>query len=148
MKINQDQSDLLFRLLFCPIFIGLGLEHLFSDQMIQQLMPDWLPLKRSISIVCGLWLCGWGSLILIGWRVHLAALALGVFLIVVTAAVHVPGILVNPEWIPAEYSWMWVILQRSNLVKNLCLLGVCFHLLHHEVGKYSLESWLERRRLS
>jgi NAD(P)-dependent dehydrogenase (short-subunit alcohol dehydrogenase family) len=30
----------------------------------------------------------------------------------------------------------------SNFVKNLCLLGVCFHLLHHQTGKLSLESYL------
>ncbi len=144
MKINQDLSDLLFRLLFCLIFIGLGLEHLFSDAMIQKLMPEWLPVKRAVSIACGLWLCGWGSLILIGWRVHLAAIALGVFLVVVTVAVHLPGILVEPEWLPADSAWMWTILQRSNLVKNLCLLGVCFHLQHHEVGKYSLEHRLNQ----
>jgi uncharacterized membrane protein YphA (DoxX/SURF4 family) len=145
VKINEDQSDLLFRLLFCLIFVGLGAEHLFSDQLIQKLIPDWLPMKRLVSIGCGLWLCGWGSLIMVGWRVKQAAIALGVFLIVVTAAVHVPGILVEPSWIPPDFQWMWVVLQRSNLVKNLCLLGVCFHLQHHEVGRFSLERWLKER---
>ena len=41
--------------------------------------------------------------------------------------------------------WMWDILQRSNFVKNLCLLSVCFHLLHHKTGKLSLESFLRSR---
>lgn len=144
MRIDEDVSELLFRLLFCLIFIGLGLEHLFSDQMIQRLMPDWLPWKRTVSIACGMWLCTWGAMIMAGWRVRLAAVALGIFLVAVTAAVHLPGIMIEPEWIPADCRWMWIVLQRSNLVKNLCLLGVCFHLQHHEVGKYSLERWLTR----
>lgn len=36
---------------------------------------------------------------------------------------------------------MWDILQRSNFVKNLCLLGVCSNLLHHEPGKLSLAAY-------
>jgi uncharacterized membrane protein YphA (DoxX/SURF4 family) len=146
MKINQDVSDFLFRLLFSTIFVGLGMEHIFSDELIRQLMPTWVPHPRLISFLCGLWLVAWGGLIVIGWRLRLAALALGAFLVVVTFAVHAPGILGHPSSMNLECTWMWDILQRSNLVKNVCLLGVCFHLLYHDVGKYSFEEYLKLKK--
>ncbi len=145
MKIDEDVADLLFRALFCLIFIGLGSEHLFSDDLIRTLMPAWVPFPSLVSKLCGVWLVGWGCLILIGWHVRMAALGLGAFLVIVTPLVHLPGIFIVPQTIAPEYHWMWQILQRSNLVKNLCLLGVCFHLLYHEPGKYSVEAYLKRR---
>jgi len=144
-KINQDEADFIFRAFFCLIFVGLGAEHIFSDSLIQKLMPDWMPYRRLISFLCGLWLFGWGSLILIGWKVHLSGIALGAFVIVVTLVVHLPGVMLIHTTMPAEWIWVWDILQRTNLVKNICLLGVCIHLLHHKVGKYSLEKWLEEK---
>lgn len=146
-KINQDIADLIFRAFFCLIFVGLGAEHIFSDALIQKLIPEWIPMKRLLSFMCGLWLFGWGSLILIGWRVHLAAVALGFFVVVVSLVVHLPGVMQMPPTMPQEWTWVWDILQRTNLVKNICLLGVCFHLLHHKVGKYSMEAWLRRREI-
>ena len=146
MKINEDIADFLFRALFCTIFIGLGGEHLVSGELILRLMPDWVPYPNVVSMLCGLWLIFWGGLIFIGWQVHLSAVALGVFLIVVSFAVHLPGVMSHPVGLSPEYYWLWDILQRSNLVKNACLLGVCFWLLHHDVGKYSVEWYLEQRK--
>jgi len=145
IDIDQDTADFLFRALFCLIFVGLGLEHIVSDSLIQHLMPVWMPMKRLVSFLCGIWLVGFGSLILLGWHMRLAAVGLALFLIVVTALVHLPGVMIHPADVPEGSFWMWQILQRTNLVKNLCLLGVCFHLLYHRPGKYSLESWLKRR---
>jgi len=44
--------------------------------------------------------------------------------------------------------WMWDILQRSNLAKNVCLLGVCIFLWHHTPGKWSAEAYLNGKRES
>ena len=66
------------------------------------------------------------------------------FVVAVTALVHAPALLSYPPTLPEGCLWMWDILQRSNFVKNLCLLGVCFHLLHHEPGKLSLAAYLQR----
>ena len=65
---------------------------------------------------------------------------------VVTLVVHVPGVLARPVFVESEALWLWDILQRTNLVKNICLLGVCFHFLHHRLGKYSLARYLENKR--
>jgi len=143
IKLSKDLQEFLFRALFCLIFVGLGAEHLFSDTLIQKLMPTWVPFPRLISFLCGAWLFFWGSLILLGWQLRAASIALGVFLIGVTLAVHVPGVVSVPAQVFPEDQWMWIILQRTNLVKNLCLLGVCFHLFNHELGRYSLTKYFK-----
>ena len=148
MKISKDVSDFIFRGLFCLIFIGLGGEHIVSNGLIMYLMPAWMPFPQFVSVLCGIWLSTWGTCLLFGWQVRLAAIALGVFLVLVTLLVHAPGVLYYPTSFPEENRWVWDILQRTNLVKNLCLLGVCFHLLQHEVGKYSLEAYLKKSQQS
>jgi len=135
-----DARDVLFRALFSVIFLGLGAEHIFSDDLIQELMPGWVPYPRLVSMTCGLWLVFWGAHILVGWRLRRAAYALGLFLIVVTIVVHLPGVLVMPVKIDASCQRLWDILQRSNLVKNLCLFGSCIHFIDYRVGRYSLEA--------
>lgn len=145
-KLTEDQCDLIFRALFCSIFLGLGFEHLFSDTLIQHLMPLWVPEKRIISILCGLILVTGGLLIFLGYHLRVGAGLLAVFLIVVTIPVHGVGVFMYPPGLPEESKWMWDILQRTNLVKNLCLLGVCFRFFYYRPGNYSLESFLKNRK--
>ena len=142
--LDHDRTDLIFRVLFSSIFLALGLEHLFRDAIILEMMPDWLPLRRAISIGCGLWLLAGGGMLLLGWHTRRAAMMLGFFLVVVTAAIHGGSLTGLPAGLPADWGWLWQVYQRSNFVKNICLLGVCFHLLNHEPGRFSLD----HRRLS
>jgi uncharacterized membrane protein YphA (DoxX/SURF4 family) len=142
---RDDLFEFLFRALFCGIFLALGWEHLFSDNLIQRLMPDWVEPKRVASILAGLWLSVGGVLILLGWRLRFAAVWLGIFLLAVTTLVHLPGIIRGNSALPAELAWMWQILQRTNLAKNICLLGVCFHLYTHKPGRLSLTARLAAR---
>jgi len=143
--LNHDTSELLFRLLFSSIFVVLGAEHLFDDRLIQQLMPAWLPMKRAASIVSGVVLLTGGASIALGIRVQEGAILLGIFLIVVTLIIHVPGMFQAPDFVAAENMWLWDLYQRSNFIKNVCLLGVCFHLLTHEPGAHTLPALLRRR---
>ncbi len=143
--INQDFADIAFRMLFCLIFIALGGEHLVKDDLIQKLMPAWVPFPKVVSIGCGLILLLGGGLIALGYRLRFAAILLGTFLIIVTAIVHGPAILTTPEFIGPDSEWLWQILQRSNYVKNICLLGVCLLLLNYQPGKWSLHAWLKRK---
>jgi uncharacterized membrane protein YphA (DoxX/SURF4 family) len=144
--IDRNFTDILFRLLFCLIFIGLGGEHLVNDDLIQKLMPDWMPIPHVISFLCGCILLIGGGLIAIGYKLRFAAILLGSFLVVVTAIVHGPGISTTPQFITPESELLWQVLQRSNYVKNLCLLGVCLLLIHYKPGKWSVEAWLEGRK--
>ena len=142
--IDSNVRDCIFRALFALIFVGLGFEHIFSDELLQDLMPEWVPYPRVASFLCGVWLLGWGGLIMVGWRVRWAGVALGAFLIFATLTVHLPGVLVAPISVNASCERLWSILQRSNLAKNLCLLGVCVTLIDYKVGRYSLERYLGR----
>jgi len=142
MKLNlsYDVTDLIFRVLFSLIFLGLSMEHFFSDHLIQAMMPDWLgESKRLVSIITGAVLLTGGISILIGWNVHAAAILLGMFLLLVTVTIHGPALLHHPANMPADWTWLWDVYQRSNFFKNLCLLGVCFHLNHHRVGRFGLD---------
>ncbi len=142
IKINYDITDLLFRLLFSIIFLGLGAEHLFADQIIQTMMPDWFVFKRLASIMAGLVLLLGGGSVMLGYRTQLGAAVLGVFLIVVTVLIHAPSLIAYPDNLPEQWHWLWDVYQRSNFVKNLCLLGACFHLINHETGRFSLDKIL------
>jgi uncharacterized membrane protein YphA (DoxX/SURF4 family) len=113
--VNRDLCELLFRILFSLIFLTLGGEHILSDDLV------------------------------LGWRLRFAALLLGSFVIVATLAVHIPAILMKPEFVTDSNMWMWDILQRSNLAKNVCLLGVCILLWHHEPGRWSLKERLKTK---
>ncbi len=143
--VGRDVAELLFRLLFSSIFIGLGGEHIVDDTLIQHLMPPWMPWPRAVSVGAGLVLLSGGALVALGYRLRLAAVVLGTFLVAVTALVHVPPVLGLQAMPPDTTEWTWTILQRSNLVKNLCLLGVCLDLWWHQPGPLSLTAWLARR---
>ena len=143
--VNHDVSELLFRLLFSSIFVVLGAEHLFHDELIQQLMPEWVPMRRVVSVASGVTLLLGGASIALGVRVQEGAVLLGLFLVVVTLAIHVPGMFQAPGSIAPGDMWLWVLYQRSNFIKNVCLLGVCLHLLTHEPGRYTLPGYLQRQ---
>ncbi len=138
-KLSIDFCDLIFRVLFSTIFLGLGAEHIINDALIVQLMPLWIPAKHLVSIFGGLILVSGGSMILLGWKLEWAGFILAIFIIIVTMIVHLTGMAQYPLDLHPSAEWLWDLYSRSNFVKNLCLLGVCFQLAHHEVGKYSLQ---------
>lgn len=137
--MRYEHSELAFRVLFSLIFLGLGLEHLFSDAVIRGLMPTWLGYQRPLSMLSGLVLVSGGLSILLGYRIRLGALLLGVFLLAVTLLIHGPYLFVRPDGLSEEWFWLWDVYQRSNFVKNLCLLGGCFYFYNHQPGRYSLD---------
>ncbi len=142
--MNKDIIDLLFRVLFSLIFIGLGGEHIVSNDLIQNLMPHWVPMPEYVSIVCGMVLMVGGILIVIGYQIRLAAMILGGFIVAVTLLVHAPALFHMPDFVHEDNEWLWNILQRSNFVKNLCLLGVCILLSQYKPGKWSVTYYLAR----
>jgi putative oxidoreductase len=144
-RVDQDARDLIFRGLFSTIFLGLGSEHLLDDRLIQHFMPAWVQYPILASRLSGVVLLVGGLSILTGYRMRLGARLLGAFLIVVTLAVHVPGCFHVPPDIGSDYAWLWIVFQRSNLVKNVCLFGVCVHLTTQAPGRFSVDGWRARR---
>lgn len=145
LPIHEDTSDLVFRVLFSTIFIGLGVEHLVSDTLLQTLMPDWLGPKRLASLASGGILLAGGLSIALGYKVDVGATVLAGFLVLVTAIVHAPGLVGAPPPRAEGCAWLWQVYQRSNFVKNICLFGVCIHLVTHRTGRHSLDAYLRRR---
>jgi len=144
-RVDADMRDLIFRGLFSSIFLGLGCEHLLDDRVIQHLMPGWVLFRVLASRLSGVVLLLGGLSILTGYRIQLGARLLGAFLLLVTLTVHVPGCFTVPADIPSDSAWLWTVFQRSNLVKNVCLFGVCVHLTTHAPGRFSIDAWRARR---
>ena len=144
--IDTDVAELIFRLFFSSIFIVLGAEHLFDDSLIQRLMPEWVPMKRAVSVLSGLVLLVGGGSVALGIFIRSAAILLGVFLVAVTLLVHVPGMFQAPGFVEGKEIWLWDVYQRSNFIKNVCLLWVCLHLLTHEPGRYTLRGFVRSDR--
>ena len=140
LNISYDLSDVVFRFFFSIIFIGLGVEHLFSDTIIRGMMPDWFVIKRALSVCAGIVLLAGGFSILLGYKTRQGAFLLSGFLIIVTLTIHLPALFSPPASLPDEWRWLWDVYQQSNLVKNLCLLGGCIHLINHRLGRFSLEN--------
>lgn len=137
----RSAGDLAFRLLFSFIFLALGGEHIVDDTLIQRLMPPWMPMPGVVSTGAGVVLLTGGVMVAIGWRLRAAAVLLGAFVVAVTVAVHLPAVVGLVPAPDGTTEWAWTILQRSNLAKNLCLLGVCVQLWWHVPGRFSLEGW-------
>lgn len=146
--MSKDLIDLVFRTSFSIIFLGLGGEHILSDELIQKLMPTWVPLPEFVSTLCGIVLMIGGILIVVGYKIRLASIILGVFIVAVTATVHVPALFITPDFIDEQNTWLWSILQRSNCAKNICLLGVCILLSQYNPGKWSITMYLEKKNQS
>jgi uncharacterized membrane protein YphA (DoxX/SURF4 family) len=144
-RVDSDARDLIFRGLFSTIFLGLGSEHLLDDRLLQHFMPGWVQYPVFASRLSGVILLVGGLSILIGYRMQLGARLLGAFLIIVTFAVHVPGCFHVPPDIAPDYAWLWTVFQRSNLVKNACLFGVCVHLTTQAPGRFSVDAWRKRK---
>ena len=144
-RVDEGSRDLIFRGLFSTIFLGLGSEHLLDDRLIRHLMPGWIQYPTLASRLSGVVLLLGGLSIAAGYRMQLGARLLGLFLLVVTVTVHLPGIFLVPPDIPPDAAWVWTVLQRSNLVKNVCLFGVCVHLTTQPPGRYSVDAWRARK---
>lgn len=82
--IDTDAAELVFGLFFSSIFVVLGGEHIFDDSLIQRLMPEWVPMRRAVSVLSGMVLLVGGGSIALGIYIRPAAVLLGVFLIAVT----------------------------------------------------------------
>ena len=144
--MRKDVLDITFRVLFSCIFLALGFEHLINDDLIQKLIPPWLPHPELLSLLAGVSLIIGGSLIVLGFKLRFAAILLASFLIAVTLVVHAPSLLEAPDFISEEEEWLWLVFQRSNYAKNLCLLGVCLMLFDYQPRRWSLDTWLKQKQ--
>ena len=109
-------------------------------------MPDWFIYKRVLSILAGLVLVCGGLAVVTAFHLRYAAMMLAGFLVTVTTLIHLPELSGTPSGLTEDWVWLWQVFQRSNFVKNLCLLGVCIHLMTYQPGCFTLQKILRYYR--
>ena len=127
---QKDWAALVGRVLLALMFIisGWGKITDFSGT-VEYIASKELPLPQMLSIIAILIELGAGLAIAIGWKTRWAAVAMVVFLIVITPIFH-------GFWnVPADQAMM----QQINFMKNLSILGGMLVLFAWGPGRYSLD---------
>ena len=108
-------------------------------------LPWWIPTPGITVILCGMLLLLGGTFIMLGVWLQIAAVILGFFLAFSITGIHIPGFIDIPVGVRIEADWLWFLLLKSNLMRDLSLLGACIYFFNHELGKFSLEVYLRNR---
>ena len=127
---QRDSVALIGRVLLALMFIISGWQKLtgFSDT-VDFIATKGLPLPQLLAVIAVLIELGAGLAIAFGWKTRWAALAMVVFLIVITPIFH-------SFWnVPADQ----VMMQQINFMKNLTILGGMLVLFAWGPGRYSLD---------
>ena len=130
---NRDSAALIGRILLTLMFIisGWGKITGFSDSA-GYIASQGLPMPQVLLVIAIAIELGAGLAIAFGWKTRWAAVAMMVFMIVVTPIFHA-------FWnVPADQATM----QQINFMKNLSILGGMILLFAWGPGRYSLD---ERR---
>jgi uncharacterized membrane protein YphA (DoxX/SURF4 family) len=140
--MSHDYTDVIARAFFGFLFFSLGLDLLLSGDFHMDVLPWWIPTPGITIIGCGMLLILGGTLIILGVWLQIAAVVLGFFLAFSITGIYLPGFMDIPVGIRVEAEWLWFLLLKSNLMRDLSLLGACIYLFNHELGKFSLEVYL------
>ena len=130
MNAQKDWAALLGRILLAGIFVVSGLEKITGfEGTAGHIAAKGLPLSQVLTAIAILFECGGGLAILAGWKTRWAALALVVFLIVITPIFHA-------YWAaPPEQ----MLNQQVNFLKNVSILGGILLLFAFGPGRYSVD---------
>ncbi|MBO6573920.1 MAG: DoxX family membrane protein [Rhodothermales bacterium] len=109
------------RVLFSVPFILMGLNHLVNAYLLTNAVPSFLPAEMLVVRATGILLLLGGLAILAGYRAHLAALILGIFLMMTALLVHLP------EYLGSETAVMGIN-PFLHMVKDFGLGGAAFFL--------------------
>jgi putative oxidoreductase len=88
-----------------------------------------LPMPEVLAVLAIIAELGGGAMLILGWKARCAALALLVFLIVVTLAFH-------PFWAVAAEQMQ---LQQIMFLKNVSIMGAMLYILAYGPGPYSVD---------
>ena len=129
-QVNQNRFALAARILLAALFIVSGLNKIFSFEATQGFMANaGVPATRLLLIITILLELIAGTMILIGYRARLAAAALILFLIPVTAIFHNPLAHNDPAMVHQ---------QMIHFLKNLAIIGGLLHVLAFGGGAWSV----------
>jgi putative oxidoreductase len=128
--VQKDWAALLGRILLAGMFVISGYGKIPGfEGTVGYIAAKGLPVPQLLAAIAILIELGGGLAILLGWKTRWAALALIVFLIVITPIFH-------GFWaVPPEQ----VMAQKINFMKNVSILGGMLLLFAFGPGRYSVE---------
>ena len=130
MNAQRDSAALLGRILLTGLFVISGLEKVIGfEGTAGHIAAKGLPLPQALTAIAILFEFGGGAAILAGWKTRWAALALAVFLIVITPIFHA-------FWAAPPEQMMN---QQINFLKNVSILGGMLLLFALGPGRYSVD---------
>lgn len=119
---------LIGRILFCAIFIGSGLNHLFKlEQVAGYAAANGVPAPKIATVVTGIMILVGGIMVLLGWRRFIGAGLLVIFLPVVAVMIHAFWRRDDP---------MARAMEQAHFMKNLALAGAALL-----IAFWAGESW-------
>lgn len=142
--MNKNLTDIVGRLFFGLLFLFTGFDFLASGDYHLDLLPWWFPIPSFTIGIYGIIFMLGGLLFLAGIWLQIATVILGFMLAFNIAGIHIPGFIEVPVTIRAESEWLWMLLLKNNLIKDLSLLGACISYFNHQLGNYSLEEYLRK----
>jgi putative oxidoreductase len=130
MNAQKDLAALLGRILLAAIFVVSGLGKITGfEGAAGYIAAKGLPMPQALAGISILIECLGGLAVLVGWKTRWAALALIVFLIVITPIFH------NFWAVPPEETMN----QQINFLKNVSILGGMLLLFAFGPGRYSVD---------
>ncbi len=130
MEAQKDWAALAGRVLLSLMFVisGFGKISAFADTA-RSIASEGLPLPQLLTVFAIMIEFGGGVAIAVGFKTRWAALALAMFLIIITPIFH-------PFWsAPPDQALM----QNINFMKNLSILGGMLLLVAFGPGRYSVD---------
>lgn len=130
MNVQKDWAALLGRILLAGMFVISGYGKIPGFEGTASYIADkGLPMPQVLAALAILIELGGGLAILLGWKTRWAALAVVVFLIVITPIFHA-------YWASPPDQMMG---EQINFLKNVSILGGMLLLLGFGPGHYSLD---------
>jgi putative oxidoreductase len=130
MNSQKDWAALVGRVLLSILFIESGFEKISGfEGTAGYIAGHGLPFPQVLVAIAIVIELGGGLAVLAGWKTRWVALALIVFMVVITPVFH------NFWGAPPEA----VMAQRINFMKNVSILGGIFLLLAFGPGRYSVD---------
>lgn len=126
---------LLGRILFAFIFIKAGLGH-FSQGPISYAASHGVPMANILVPISGVLALAGGLSILLGFRARIGAWLIALFLIPVTFMMHDFWNVTDPQA---------AMMQQTNFIKNLALLGGAFIIAYFGSGAWSVDAATHHR---
>jgi putative oxidoreductase len=129
-QATHDGVALVGRILLAVLFIWSGFGKVMGfDGVVGGIAAKGLPMPAVLAAVAVAIELGGGILLALGWRTRWVALALALFLIVITPMYH-------DFW---NATGAAVMGQQINFMKNVCILGGMLMVFALGPGRYSLD---------